>query len=571
MLTELEATREISSIFGIPGKIQFCYNENMADEAIQTSEETPVDIQRLLDTNPHLKSLVSRLGASIEFAETVPFRFPAEILSPEEALMKVSHAKTAEEIGQHGPVMAAWTPEEDSAQEALTLYSDAFFPRDALITALLVKHQYPQLLHTTLKECARLQGTKYEQWSEEEPGKIAHEVRDPNSPRAKGIIKNNQWKFPYYGNIDNTGRFIKAMADYIELNPKENRAILSETVNRLVGENSEAQAITMEQALFDAVMWLKRKMPIHDSDEGRDQNPEALIEFKSVHPLGKGIKNQGWRDSEDGYSDKNGRLANHDQGVADLITNVEAHDALQQFVGLYPEQKAEIEPYINNLRQQIMEKCWVEDEKGGYLALALDRDQNGQINKLDALTPNTGFPLGSKLLKDDTEKQQQIIRRLFSPEMLNSAGIRTLSTDHPLFHPDGYHNGTVWPWYNAVIADNLDTLGYHGLATLLQQCIVRSNDINHKMYFEYDRGDDKPNPSTFWTIIDLLLPGGVHLRAAQPPQPFQAWSIGAVVKASSVLEQKKSGKMPSYAQDLLKSKFETEILESINTPLQIAA
>lgn len=537
-----------------------------------TTEE---DIRRVRNDNPRLMEWIDRSGARIDHVETVDVRLVP--LSIEEALIKVANANTSREIGLHGAVMAAWTPEENRGEEALSLFN-ALFPRDAAITAGLVTRamqykllsfpelksslefqSYQQLMIATLDDCMRFQGTKYDPWSEEEPGKIAHEVRDPTSLRAKQIQEENKWKFPYYGNTDNTGRFVKDMVAYIAVDPEKRKA---ETVERIVLENGveKKQLVTREQALFEAAAYLKRHMPIYQTDVGHSENPEGLIEFKSAHPEGMGIRNQGWRDSGEGYLDKKGRMPNYEKGIADFATNVEAYDALKIFTHLYPDRKDEMQPYLDNLKKQISEKFWVEDEKGGYFALATDRDENGKIRQLDALTSNTGFILGSDLLKDYADKQRTIIERLFSPEMLNSAGIRTLGTDHPFFHPDGYQNGTVWPWYNAVIAEHLDALGYHGLATFLQQRILASNVNN--MFFEYNRGDDAPTPSVYFTIVDVVTSDGYRFRAAQPPQPFQAWTIGAVINASEAVEVKKKGSMPFHAVDPQKQEFETALINS---------
>lgn len=518
-------------------------------EAPARRYEAEEEIAALLRGVPRLSSLVMRNGYEVAYAETKPIRLPPEyVVTSEEALMHVARADTPDEIGMHGPVMAAWTPAVVE-ERIFSLYNDAFFPRDAMITGEFVEHRHPKLMRATLLECARLQGKIYNPWAEELPGKIPHEVRNADNPIAQEIVENSHWGLPYFGATDNTSSFVRHVMEYTEM--FDNRFLKTPLYD------NQRDSPIMGDAVSSAVEYLKREM---------DKSDHGLVEFQSMHPEGKGLQNQGWRDSWDGYIDITGRQANHDKPIADLATQVDTYTALQKVIQHFPDRVEELTSYVQHLREQIFREFWVDDSAGGYFALGTDRDEEGNLRKLDALTSNTGFVLGSDLLAGDDPQivsmRESVIQRLFSPEMLNWAGIRTLASDHPLFHPDAYHNGTVWLWYTAVIANYLDSLGYNGLATVLQEKVIRSNREN-KFFFEYYRGDDAREPTVCITVIDVKAKDDTVFRAVQPPQPFQAWTIGADIYAHDALEAKRNGLTPRIATDFQKRRFEKEILENV--------
>ena len=113
--------------------------------------------------------------------------------------------------------------------------------------------------------------------------------------------------------------------------------------------------------------------------------------------------------------------------------------------------------------------------------------------------------------------------------MLGLNGIRTLAADEIRYRPGAYHNGSAWIWDNYMIASGLDTLGYHGLAKLLNDKLL--DDVSSTRRFpEYLRGDNDPRYRLNTRIVEVM--DTVNKRTnelEQPPQDIQAWSVAAIL------------------------------------------
>src|SRR5262249_33127302 len=178
---------------------------------------------------------------------------------PLEELCKLAGVERPEEIGRNGPVIAARATEANAGQDALRLF-EVVFGRDALTAALFVGDLFPLLREATVLHLARLQGKEYDDRSEEEPGRIAHEMRDPDPDAV--------WGFPYYGSVDATPLFISAAVSAIELRPTFEPEI--------------------REALDAAVAWVVRRLAADEL---------GLLSHKRVNP--HGLENQVWKDSWD--------------------------------------------------------------------------------------------------------------------------------------------------------------------------------------------------------------------------------------------------------------------------------
>lgn len=466
----------------------------------------------------------------IEPIVTHAARKPQTKLSGLEQMARLTNAQLAAEIGRFGPSKAAISYDNE-APEHLKLY-ETLFGRDSLRVAIDLISDYPQLARTTILELARLQGITEHMEREEELGRIVHEARSPDDPIAQRLSHERGWGWPYYGSVDATPEFIRTLTAYCQRS-EENRGFLAE---EYVDKNGETQ--TISHALEMALAWIQRRL---------NMNPEGLLEYHS--PLPMGIENQVWKDSWDAYHHSDGAIANHSQGIASIEVQVTTYDALIDAAELLEDildqqnQAAQLRSQAEALRQTILSTFWTED-KGGYFVLGTDRDENGQLRQLKIRTSNMGHTLNSRLLKGPDPKlirmRDAVVTQLFSPEMLNVSGIRTLASDEYRFRSGAYHNGSVWLWDTHHIAKGLRRLGYTLKADELDRRILNVVEDTY-IFPEYVRGDFKEFSSINNTSI-VLWDSTLNRKnlIEQPPQEVQAWTVAAILATMHRIDRSKS-------------------------------
>lgn len=538
-------------------------NKNAVDENVVYDSDVRVDSLLVPEQAPGLElehdpykfddlGLLEHLMESeyIMTVDRVEARVPDKKLSALKALMDLSHADKSLDIGKYGPVFAAKPIEAEGTPEEFKLY-EAVFGRDSLFVARQLLEAYPDLALSTLKYLSQEQGVDYNVNRDEEPGKIPHEVRDPDSEIAKDLTKEREWGWPYYGSVDATPKFIRLFTAYAEDKDRQ--------------ENILAQTFTdrarVEQPMFTslnrAVDWTLGKL---------SQNPEGLLEYKSA--MKYGIENQVWKDSWDAYSHANGAIANHEQGVASVEVQALTYDALLDAADLYKNlgklsKAEELQSKAVELRTQIYDKFWTED-KGGYFVLGTDRDDEGNLRQLKVRTSNMGHLLNSRILEGDdpviVQKREAVIKQLFSPEMLNVSGIRTLASDEVRFKPGAYHNGSVWLWDTGYIAQGLRSKGYNLLATELDSRIL--NAVKETQLLpEFLRGDSGDTPTMNYRIVEVWDSTYDKLnRIEQPPQEIQAWTVSVVRSIKAYQTKVHKGEI----QPGEPKKIELEIMSKLN-------
>src|SRR5215470_19105991 len=150
-------------------------------------------------------------GERLEAVEELDLHDPETMPDSLEQLCKLTGVERPEEIGLHGPAVGARVTEENAGEAALRLF-EVVFGRDSLTVALVVADLFPRLLEATVLYFAGIQGREFDALREEEPGRIAHEIRD--------IETDGLWGFPYYGAVDSTPLFIRAALRAIERRPE---------------------------------------------------------------------------------------------------------------------------------------------------------------------------------------------------------------------------------------------------------------------------------------------------------------------------------------------------------------
>jgi glycogen debranching enzyme len=302
-------------------------------------------------------------------------------------------------------------------------YSTAF-GRDSIITSLEALALNPVIARDTLRYLAKHQGTRVNAFTEEQPGKIMHELRRGEMARNREIPH-----IPYYGTIDATPLWL---------------VLLHET---WLWTSDDALVRELLPNADRALEWITN----HGDIDG-----DGFVEYLGS-ATGKGLANQGWKDSGDGVPLPDATLPSPPIALVEVQGYV--YDAFKRMASLFKvfgrhEQAEDLRKRAEALREKIIERFWIDEL--GMFALALD----GEKKVLPTMTSNAGHLLWSGV--PEPWQAERLTQQLMSPQMFCGWGIRTLSSAHRVFNPMSYHNGSVWPHDNAMIVMGCSR---YGLAT----------------------------------------------------------------------------------------------------------
>jgi glycogen debranching enzyme len=286
------------------------------------------------------------------------------------------------------------------------------FGRDGLIASLQFLPWFPQVARGTLAFLAAHQGTKVEPFTDEEPGRMLHEMRMGEMANCREVPY-----VPYYGSIDVTPLFLITLAEYIRW---------SNDLPFLAQHWPHALA---------AARWL--------TDYG-DRDGDGFIEYHKTSD--KGLVNQGWKDAWDSISHSDGRLATPPVALCEVQGYAYAAYHAISYLAERLGKTQEIQAWAGRaeaLREQFLRTFWWEDEQVFYLAL------NGAKEPCDVVSSNAGQCLWSGIVPE--EKARLVIARLMREDMFSGWGIRTLSAHAQRYNPMSYHNGSVWPHDTAMV------------------------------------------------------------------------------------------------------------------------
>lgn len=300
------------------------------------------------------------------------------------------------------------------------------FGRDSLWTARMLMPVTTGLAMSTLRLLAHHQGTRTDDVTAEEPGKILHEVRSAGFSLGEDDGAQRHLPPVYYGTIDATPLWVLTLHDAWSWGAPEGEVDL------------------LLPALERALTW---------QIEHGDADGDGLLEY--VDRSGHGLSNQGWKDSGDAVRRSDGSRATSPLALAEVqgyayAAAVRGADLLEAHGRSGTDRWRE---WAERLRAEFARRFWVEDAVGAFPAIALDRDKRPVVS----LTSNIGHLLGTGIL--DAEGVEEVARRLVGTDMLSGFGIRTLSTQAAGYSPTGYHVGSVWPHDTAICLAGLAAEG----------------------------------------------------------------------------------------------------------------
>jgi glycogen debranching enzyme len=355
------------------------------------------------------------------------------------------------------------------------------FGRDSIITALQTLLLGQELGRSAIEVLAELQAREDDPEIDAEPGKIVHEVRHGKAAKA--------WFRRYYGTVDATPLYL----------------ILLSEVWRWTDDGAFIRR--MKGPALAALEWI---------DRHGDRDGDGFVEYerRSAH----GLENQSWKDSGDSQRFADGRFAQAPIAPSEVQGYV--YDAKRRLAEIARavwrdrELATRLESEAEALKQAFNRAYWIE-ERGGYYALALD----GEKRPVDSMCSNMGHLLWSGIVLP--ERVDAVVDALMGEALWSGWGVRTMSSADAAYNPLSYHNGTVWPHDNSLVAWGLARQGrWPEALRIVQRMFEASTHFSHQL------------PEVFAGLPRAETPFPIAYPTAARPQ---AWAAGTPILLLTIL------------------------------------
>jgi glycogen debranching enzyme len=349
------------------------------------------------------------------------------------------------------------------------------FGRDSILSCYEILMVNPEPARDLLMLLGTYQGQEVDPWRDEEPGKILHEVRQGELATGHYIPHT-----PYFGTVDATPLYLMLAAAYFRW-------------------TNDLQTIVELKPVLDlALRWI---------DEYGDLDGDGYVEYARRSP--RGLKNQGWKDSGNSIVHRDGTLAEPPIALSEVQAYVYmAKKRMSEIYTMLGEEgrAMRLRGEAADLKARFNRDFWMEDEQ--MFALALDRDKR----QVQSVTTNPAHGLYCELI--EPEKAAAMAKRLLASDMFSGWGIRTMSRASSAYNPMSYHNGSVWPHDNAIVAAGLKRYGHHRATMRVATALF---DV--AMHMEYFR-----LPELFCGFTRRAPTSPVGYPVACSPQ---AWAAGS--------------------------------------------
>jgi glycogen debranching enzyme len=361
------------------------------------------------------------------------------------------------------------------------------FGRDGIITAMMLLWADPTVARGVLLQLAKAQALTTDPAADAQPGKILHERRSGEMANLGEV----PFGF-YYGSVDATPLFVMLAGQYFER----------------TGDRA-----TIEQ------LWGHIQAALHWCDTFGDRDGDGFVEY--YRETDQGLANQGWKDSHDSIFHADGSLAQGPIALVEVQAYVyaakRAAATMAGAMGLI-DRAIELEQAASTLREKFDSAFWCE-EIGSY-ALALDGDKR----PCRVRASNAGHALFAGIALP--ERAAKVAAALMSEGSFGGWGIRTLNVGEIRYNPMSYHNGSVWPHDNALIALGFAKYGLKPEAARLFEATFDASTYQ----------DQQRLPELFCGFLRRRRRGPTAYPVACSPQAWAAAAPFAMLAACLGLE-----------------------------------